>query len=146
MMNLESKRGLFPLSNDFIEAFFGRDDDLVPTFGFFAKNTPAVNIYETPETYNLELGAPGMERRDFKVSIENGVLTIKAEKEEKNEEEGVKFTRREFNYMRFERNFRLPDNIVVDEINAIYEDGLLKVAMPKAKVSKHEVKNIEIAG
>jgi HSP20 family protein len=146
MLKLESKRGFLPVFSDFAENFFGRNDDFFPTLGLFAKNTPAVNIYETPEAFNLELGAPGMERQDFKVTVDNGVLTIKAEKKEKREEEGLKFTRREFNYMRFERNFMLPENILVDKINAVYEDGLLKVALPKTKVTKHEVKNIEISG
>lgn len=98
---------------------------------------PAVNIRETDNSYELEVAAPGMEKRDFKVELDNDQLIICAEKEEKNEEKNEKYTRKEFSYRSFKRSFTLPERMVNgDKIKAKCEDGILRITVPKSEEAK----------
>ena len=97
---------------------------------------PAVNIKETENEFTIEVAAPGMTKKDFEISIENGILSISAEREEEKEEKEENFTRREFNYSNFTRSFALPENVNEEKINANYEDGLLKLHLMKKQVTK----------
>jgi HSP20 family protein len=99
---------------------------------------PAVNVKESDEAFEIEVAAPGMNKDDFKVNLENNVLTISSEKkEEKKHEEKGRYTRREFSYQSFQRSFTIPENLVEgDKITAKYFDGLLCIKLPK----KEEVK------
>jgi HSP20 family protein len=146
MLKIGNRKGLLPLFPDWAESFLGRDEDFFSDFALFTKTTPAVNIIETPEAFNLELSVPGMMREDFKVEVDNGILTIKADKEDKTEEKDFRFARREFSYFKFKRTFMLPENIRSDDIKAIYENGLLKLILPKKEVKKEYVKEIKIDG
>ena len=99
---------------------------------------PAVNVKESDESFEIEVAAPGMNKEDFTVNLENNVLTISSEKrEEKKHEENGRYTRREFSYQSFQRSFTIPENLVEgDKISARYCDGLLCINLPK----KEEVK------
>lgn len=99
---------------------------------------PAVNVKESDESFEIEVAAPGMNKEDFKVNLENNVLTISSEKrEERKEEEKGRYTRREFSYQSFQRSFTIPENLVEgDKIAAKYCDGVLCIHLPK----KEEVK------
>ncbi len=97
---------------------------------------PAVNVKETDNEYKLSLGVPGMKKEDFKISVDRDLLTISAEKEETKEEKDDKFSREEYNYSSFSRSFNLPDDIRYDAISAKYEDGVLKIAIPKKEEAK----------
>ncbi len=99
---------------------------------------PAVNVKETDDAFEIEVAAPGMTKKDFKVNLENNVLTISSErKEEKKEEEKGRFTRREFSYQSFQRSFTIPENMVEGEkISAKYNDGLLSIHLPKREAVK----------
>jgi HSP20 family protein len=97
----------------------------------FSKLTPSANIKENESTFTLDLAAPGLKKDDFKIEINNGVLTISAEKKEEKNEENDKFNRREFYYNSFSRSFTLPTNISENQIKASYENGLLKLIIPK---------------
>lgn len=105
---------------------------------------PSVNILENAKDYSVELAAPGLERKDFKVEVDNGVLTISAEKEEESKEEGENYKRREFSYNAFKRSFDLPENVITDKIDAKYENGVLRMSIPKKEVTvlkpKKEIK------
>jgi HSP20 family protein len=94
---------------------------------------PAVNISEKDTEYAIELAVPGYKKEDFKVSTDDGLLTISAETKNEQKENGEEYTRREYNYSSFSRSFRLPDNVKDDGIDAKYTDGLLKLRIPKAK-------------
>jgi HSP20 family protein len=94
-------------------------------------NVPSVNIKETPKEYTLEVAAPGMERKDFHIEVDNHNLKISAEKEEKTESND--YSRREYSYNSFCRSFSLPDNIKEGDIDAKYEKGILTIHVPKAK-------------
>jgi len=99
---------------------------------------PAVNVKENDEAFEIEVAAPGMTKSDFRVSLENNLLTISSEKkEEKKEEEKGRFTRREFSYQSFQRSFTVPENLVEgDKISAKYCEGILCITLPK----KEEIK------
>ncbi len=97
---------------------------------------PATNITEKEKEFLIELAVPGMAKKDFKIEVENGILTISAEKEEEKEEKDKNYTRREFNYAGFSRSFTLPENSNADKIEANYENGLLKLHVAKKVVNK----------
>jgi Molecular chaperone (small heat shock protein) len=101
---------------------------------------PAVNISETNEDYKVSVAAPGLKKSDFDISIEGNVLSISCEKEESREDKDEKHTRREYNYSSFSRSFTLPDEVNKEKIDAVYEDGVLKLTLPK----KDEVKKASV--
>src|ERR1041384_2244445 len=127
------------LLSDFFDA-----DDLSLSRFFRNEGMPAVNIYETDKNFEVELAAPGLEKKDFKVAVENGVLTISAEKKEEKEETKKNYTRKEFSYNSFSRSFTLPDNVKEDDIKAHYEDGVLKLNLAKKTVTVSKAKEIAI--
>ncbi|UCE93606.1 MAG: Hsp20/alpha crystallin family protein, partial [Flavobacteriaceae bacterium] len=96
---------------------------------------PAMNIKETEDSYDIEIAAPGFNKKDFEVCIENGVLKIEAENSEEKKKEKKDYTRREFNYNSFYRSFTLPENVNEDEkIDATYKRGILKLVLNKVPV------------
>lgn len=97
---------------------------------------PAVNIAEKQDRYEISLAAPGMKKDDFDIDVEGNMLTISAESEQKKEEKDEKHTRREFNYTSFSRSFTLPEGVVRDKIDATYENGLLRLMLPKTEEAK----------
>ncbi|MEN9686098.1 MAG: hypothetical protein RLZZ28_1884 [Bacteroidota bacterium] len=96
-----------------------------------ALNAPAVNILETREAYHLELIAPGRNKEDFKVNVENGVLTVSFEKAAATEKQDYKTLRKEFEFAAFKRSFSLDNKINANAIQAKYENGILKLLLPK---------------
>ncbi|MDD4107969.1 MAG: Hsp20/alpha crystallin family protein [Prolixibacteraceae bacterium] len=106
---------------------------------FSSTNTslPAVNVKETKDDYIIEVAAPGMGKKDFKVNYQNNVLTISSEKEEERKEDDDNYTRREFCYQSFQRSFTVPgNNVDSDKINASYADGILTIQLPKREEIK----------
>ena len=101
-----------------------------------AMSVPAVNIKERKDEFMVTLAAPGMKKDDFKIDVEGNLLTISSEKEEKKEENEEKFTRKEYNYSSFTRTFTIPDEVNKEKIEARYEDGILKLALPKKEEAK----------
>jgi len=101
-------------------------------------NVPAVNITEHKNEFLVSLAVPGLKKDDFKIDVDGNMLTISSEKEESKEEKDAKFTRKEYNYSSFSRTFTLPEEINKEKIDAKYEDGVLKISLPR----KEEVKNI----
>ncbi len=97
---------------------------------------PAVNIQETEKEFVIELAAPGLTKKDFNLEVENGVLTISAEKKTEKEEVEKTFTRKEFNFTTFSRSFNLPENVNEEKIVAHYEDGLLRLQVAKKVLTK----------
>ena len=106
---------------------------------FSATNTtlPSVNIKESNEDFEVEVAAPGLNRDDFKIEVEHGLLRISSEKEVSNETaDGQHFTQREFSYQSFCRSFTLPNSADSDKIGAKYENGILKISIPKKEEAK----------
>jgi HSP20 family protein len=98
-------------------------------------NVPSANIKETPREYLVELAAPGLERKDFKVEVINHTLSISSEKNEERKEEQNGYSRKEFSYESFCRAFSLPENAKEGNIDAKYQNGILKISIPKKEVT-----------
>jgi HSP20 family protein len=106
---------------------------------------PAVNVKDNEKNYEIEVAAPGMKKEDFNLSVENRILTITAEtKEEKEVKEDDAYTRREFASASFTRSFSLPENADENNIQAHYEDGILRVTVPKVPEKKPQKKVISL--
>ncbi|WP_339816303.1 Hsp20/alpha crystallin family protein [uncultured Imperialibacter sp.] len=142
---------LFPEFPSVFDSFLGRDlfdfeNGLVNSPG---ASVPAVNVKETEEGFDVEVAAPGFNKKDFHVEVNNNLLTISSEKEVKNEQkdENGRYTRREFGYSSFKRSFTLPENVVnAEKIGATYENGILHVSIPKREEAKPKpVRQIAIA-
>ena len=117
---------------DIVNNFFDNEYDF-----FGRKNSdPGANIIENDDNFSLELAAPGMKKDDFRISLENNILTISAEMEDEKREEGKNYTRREFYYGSFTRSFTLPRTIELEKIKADYADGILKLTLPKKEDAK----------
>jgi HSP20 family protein len=99
---------------------------------------PLVNIKEDNDNFLVEMAAPGMEKNDFKVELDGNLLTITSEKQNGNEvKEGERYSRREFSYQSFQRSFQLPKEVVdADKIEAKYENGVLRLLIPKKEEAK----------
>jgi HSP20 family protein len=112
-----------------------------------AITVPAVNITENANDYKISVAAPGLKKNDFHINVDGNMLTISAEKEEtKEEKEGENYTRKEYNYSSFSRSFTLPQEVNREKIEASYEDGVLKLVLPKKEEVKKAVasKQIEV--
>ena len=122
--------------------FFNRDLFNWKNSNFSDTNStiPAVNIKETGENYEVEVAAPGMNKNDFKVELDGNSLIIRSEKShQKQTEEGEKYFQKEFSYESFQRIFNLQKDVVdIDKIEAKYENGLLKLLIPKKEEVKHK--------
>lgn len=105
---------------------------------FFGRvmTVPAVNILENKEDYKVSLAVPGMKKEDFNIDVEGNMLSISCEKEENKEEKEEQFTRKEYNYSSFSRSFTLPEGVNKEKIEAKYEDGVLKLVLPKREEAK----------
>lgn len=107
-------------------------------------NVAPVNIHEASDGYHLELSAPGLNKEDFNVSVDKGLLTIGYEKKEEKETTGLKTVRREFSQRSFKRSFTVDELVDVDNIQAKYENGVLKLYLPKKEQAKNSPKQVSI--
>lgn len=115
------------------------DNDLGDFFGKRFSD-PAANIIENNESFQLDIAAPGMNKEDFKIDLDNNILTISSEVEDARREEGKNYTRKEFYYGSFSRAFTLPKTIDTDKIKADYDNGILKISLPKKDEARVDMK------
>ena len=141
-MNILKRNGQlkdsFPL---LLNDFFTRDlyDWNQSNFSDTGTTVPAVNIKENKESFEVEMAAPGMTKDDFKIHLDGNLLTISAEKSNETEQNDSKYSKREFSYQSFQRSFTLSKEVVdSDKINAKYQDGLLKLLIPKKEEAKEK--------
>ncbi|THH34990.1 Hsp20/alpha crystallin family protein [Neolewinella litorea] len=130
------------------------DDDWNSLFDWRNRNfssttttLPSVNVKETGDEFIVEMAAPGMKKDDFAIELHNNVLTIRSEvRNEKEEKEDGKYSRREFSYQSFQRSFNLNNQVVDDDqIEATYEDGILRLVLPKQENAREKPpRHIEI--
>jgi HSP20 family protein len=99
-----------------------------------------VNVKETAESFEVEMAAPGMKKEDFKVELNNNILSISSEQKQEHEEKNnERFTRKEFSYQSFHRSFQLSREAVdADNIQAKYENGVLHLTIPKREEVKQK--------
>ena len=135
---------LFPALMDDAFAPWNEWFDKATRFGKIA-SVPAVNVLETLNEFSISLAAPGLKKDDFKIDVEGNILTISAEKREKNELKDERYTKKEYSYHSFSRSFTLPEVVNRDHIEARYENGVLQLDLPKSEESKKlTVKHIAI--
>lgn len=111
---------------------------------FFGAHAP-VNIRETKDAYVLDVVAPGFEKGDFKINLDGQTLTISSEKKTEQKVENEKQIRREFSFRSFSRSFTLDENVDADKINAKYDNGVLKLTLPKKEAKQEAAKEIIVA-
>jgi HSP20 family protein len=107
-------------------------------------NVPPVNIHESNDAFNLDLQAPGLNKEDFKISVEKGLLTISYEHKTEEENKDVKTYRKEFATRSFKRTFSVDEKINADAITAKYDAGVLKLTLPKKEEVIVQPKQIAI--
>ncbi|MCX2744197.1 Hsp20/alpha crystallin family protein [Mangrovivirga sp. M17] len=147
MTLIRSRRDMFPTLNGLFDDFFNQDESW-GTGNVMANRTslPAVNVKESEDSYNIELAAPGMKKKDFNIELEDNVLTISADKKEQETDEDENYTRREFLYTSFLRKFTLPESADGEKIKASYNDGVLDIYVPKKEEAKpRPPKNIDVS-
>ncbi|MEW6470187.1 MAG: Hsp20/alpha crystallin family protein [Bacteroidota bacterium] len=135
LIKTRKNRDLYP---SLLSDFFATDRFFSP--GWLERESgqtvPSVNIRENGKEFHVELAVPGFSKTDFKISVEDNVLTISAEKKEEEKEENERFTRKEFSYNSFSRSFTLPQTVNADKVDARYADGILKLCIPKKEEAK----------
>jgi len=112
--------------------------------GYSGINLAPVNISETANGFNLEVSVPGINKEDIKVNVEKGLLTISYDKKEENKQEESKTIRREFSHRSFKRSFTVADEINAEGIQAKYENGILKLFLPKKEQVKDSPKQVVV--
>jgi HSP20 family protein len=141
MATLVKRNGRSGIMPSIWDNFF--NDDLFNwerNFANTGNSMPAVNIKETSDAFLVEMAAPGMEKKDFKIELDGSALTISSEKQNESEDkEGENYNRKEFSYQSFYRTFHLPKEVVnADKIHAKYDNGLLRLEIPKREEAKQK--------
>jgi HSP20 family protein len=139
-MTLIKRNENSPAWPNFFNEFFNHDwaDWVNNNYSEVNTTLPSVNIKENEDVFEVEMAVPGMSKEDFKIELNHRFLTISAEKKVEKEEKkkNEKYTRREFCYRSFSRSFTLPEVVEGDKIEAKYDNGLLKVVIPKKEEAK----------
>jgi HSP20 family protein len=105
---------------------------------------PSADISETDKEYLIRAELPAVNKEDVEVTLDNGVITIKGERKQQQEDKNEKFHRVETIYGSFERSFSLPDNVNAEAIRCESKDGVLSVHIPKSEVPKQKPKQIAV--
>lgn len=138
--NNSQRNAVSPWFNDVFDSLF---NDSVLNDRFVTK-TPAVNIAETENAFEIELAVPGLKKEDFKINLDKNVLSVSAEKKAENIEEGKKYSKREYSYTSFARSFTLPEVADQAKIEAEYTDGILKLNVAKKDEAKAQTREISV--
>jgi HSP20 family protein len=109
-----------------------------PSFSHTGVSTPAVNIIETNDDFRLEMVAPGMHKEDFRVELQDNILTIAYDHEDNRtgRRSDWKYRTLEYNYHSFSRSFAVPQTIDTEKIEALYENGILNLILPKKEEAR----------
>ncbi len=151
MKLIRRNTNLFPEFPSVFDNFLGRDLFDFENGKMYTPGTsvPAVNVKETEDGFNVEVAAPGFEKKDFQIEVDNNLLTISSTREVENEQknDNGRYTRREFSLNTFKRSFTLPENVInTEKIEASYKSGILHVNIPKREEAKpRPVRQIAIA-
>lgn len=129
------------LRNEMDRLFDGSFGPVFRAPGSFSRWAPALDLYQDKDQFTVVAELPGLKKEDIELSLHDGVLTISGErKQEKKTEEGY---RNERFFGRFQRSVTLPASVDGDKVKATYQDGVLKVVLPKAEEAKP--KQIEVS-
>ena len=120
---------------DFINNFFGSN---------IYNDIPPYNIIDTDKEFLIEFSVPGFNKKDFLLEVEENNLKVSKLSSEKNKLEN-NFFKRQFNYSQFEKNFRIPEEVNIEKIYSIYDNGILKIFLPKVKeLKQNKIKSIQV--
>lgn len=137
---LEKRNQFVPSVEDFFSEFFNNGLIQKEHAGF----VPSVNIKETDTSYSIEANAPGFKKEDFNIQVADGMLTISAEHKDEKTSTERGYVRKEFNYGSFSRSFNLSDLVNEENIAAKYENGILKLELPKNESKVKRLKQIKV--
>lgn len=134
----------YPTFRTWMDDIFDSVDTSVNRFS--TASMPSVNVLEQEDAFKIEFAAPGLTKDDFKINLDNNILTVQSEKEQNEEESKDNYTRKEFNYSSFKRTFTLPDSANSDKVSAEYKNGILTINVAKKEEAKVKpARAIEIA-
>lgn len=138
--NNNGSRSLLPGFNDVFESIFNDTffNDRIPG------SLPAVNSSESADFYHLEMAAPGLKKEGFKVNVDRQVLNISYQDTQENTNDDKRYSKREYSYTSFMRSFNLPELADLNNIEAAYENGILKLDIGKREEAKHNSRQIEL--
>ena len=120
-------------------------DDLINLDWNYDRHTfsvPAVNIKELDTHFEIELAIPGKNKNDFKIEIEEGLLSISSSFNKEQKEDNSKLTKIEFDYNSFKRTFSIPESVDSSKIEATYKGGILKISLSKRDEALPEPKKL----
>ena len=135
-MSLVNFKKRMPWGNFMSSDFLNTDDFFNDRFWLNKMEEPALNIKENDDEFEIELAAPGFDKKDFEVTVDNGYLNISAKKSDSKEEKDENYTRKEFSYNSFQRSLQLPDTVIDDRVKAKYKNGILKFSLVKKEETK----------
>ena len=135
MLDLIPRRGTFSPARDLFYDFF-EDWGFPSLFSEEKSWVPAFDVVEDEKAFVVTAEIPGIDMKDLDVSLSDGILTVKGEKKNEEEEKRENYHRIERRYGSFHRSFRIPGEIDTDKLDATYKDGILKLVMPKGEASK----------
>jgi len=141
MSLIKKNRNSFNTVPALFDDFIGRDLFNWGNSNYSSTQTtvPMVNIKESADNFEVEVAAPGMDKKDFKIQLDNNLLVISSQKENEEETQQDGYSRREFSYQSFQRSFLLPKDVVDhDGILASYENGLLRLTLPQKEEAKQK--------
>jgi HSP20 family protein len=137
LIKFNNRNKLFPWNNENLKSFLSTDDFFNNDFFDEDGLMPAMNVKERENDFEVEFAAPGFDKKDFKVTIEDNMLLVSVEKEKKSEEKEEGYTRREFSYNSFKRSLQLPKTVDGNkDVKASYKNGILKLNLHKKPEAK----------
>ena len=120
---------------DFINNLFGSN---------IYNDIPPYNIVDNDNEFLIEFSVPGFDKKDFLLEVEENNLKVSKLSSKNNKPEN-NFFKRQFNYSQFEKNFTIPEEVIIEKINSKYENGILKIFLPKIKEFKQtKIKSIQV--
>jgi HSP20 family protein len=147
--SLFQEEGLFPMlklrsgMDKLFEDFF-TDEKAPASFVFPGKALPALDVKETDEAITVDAELPGLKQEEIQVTVEEGILTIAAERKQEKDEKSKNVHRRERYYGMMERKLALPATVEDGKVDALYKDGVLHVTLPKKPSAKPKAVTIKV--
>ncbi|GAB4157504.1 MAG: hypothetical protein Tsb0033_09410 [Winogradskyella sp.] len=147
LIKFNNRRRLFPSwTNEGLKNFLSSDDFFNNDFFEEDSLMPAMNVKEHDDDFEIEFAAPGFNKKDFEVTIDENILNVCGEKKHEVEEKEEDFTRKEFSYNSFKRSITLPKSVNTDQdVKATYKNGILKLNLLKKEEAKTlQPKKVEV--
>lgn len=147
--SLWKEEGMFPMIqlrngiDRLFEDFFAGETALAP-FKSNGKLMPAIDIKESDEAITVDAEMPGLKQEEIQVKVEEGVLTISAERKQEKDEKTKSVHRLERYYGRMERKLALPASVEDGKVEAAYKDGVLHVTLPKKASAKPKAVTVKV--